>query len=239
MSFLKRLAFRGGTPEPEAEPTTDPSQLPASLSWFLDGMEGRPSPMVLDLGVGAQRQFMNLVTLGYRVTADDTAVGRLQEVSVGGEDEAFEVAKDPGRWFTMDLPSDEFDGVLAWNSFDSLSYLGGFLLAQEISRVLKVQGLVMGTWGAPDSRHRQSRLDQKGHTLVAGKGVHPLRFLGTDPGRYEVGDILSLFRGFNLCHSMVLANGSRRILLEKTLATPALPFPSERPRAQSEPTETE
>lgn len=224
MTFLKRLTGRGDRSVDQTPVSSGVASTPASLKWFLDHLEGRTSPMVLDLGVGPQRQLMNLVSRGYRATADDTAVARLSQISLPTDNDPYEVAKAPEALFRLDLPPGEYDGVLVWSSFDDLSYLGGFLLAREISRILGVGGVLTGTWSGLKSRDR-AQSQKPGFTIVSGRGVHPMRFHDPTPCRYEVGEILALFPGFNLVHSMVHVDGTRRILLEKTSAGSSLEIP--------------
>lgn len=227
-AFLKRLV---GRLDPRRESRGRGSAVPPSaesLQWFLDALQTRREPTVLDLGVGSERQLMNLVSRGFRVTADDTAVERLLSVRMPDDTDPFEVAGDPAQLFRFDLPSGSFDGVLAWSSFDALSYLAGFLLAQEISRLLRVGGVVTGTFSAPEAGHRRARVSQPGSPLVTGQGIHPMRFQEPNPARYEVREILSIFPGFDLAHSMVYVDGTRRVILEKGGAMPSLPFPPTR-----------
>ena len=226
MSFLRRLTGRKDlSPGDESAPSTVPPTT-ASLQWFLDALQSRPEPNVLDLGTGTERQLMSLVSLGYRVTADDTVIDRLRALRVDADDDIDAIARDPAKLFRFDLPAGEFDGVLAWSSFDRVSYLGGWLLAREATRILRVGGVITGTWAPPPSRHERAPSTA---TLIGGTGVRPTRFLDAHPARYEISEILALFPGFNQVHSMVYVDGTRRILLEKAVAAPSLPFPSARP----------
>jgi SAM-dependent methyltransferase len=226
VSFLRRLTGRKGTTDGEDAATSTVPPTAASLQWFLDALQARPEPTVLDLGTGTERQLMNLISLGFKVTADDTIIERLRAVRVDRDEDLYAIARDPAPLFRFDLPSGEFDGVLAWSSFDRVSYLGGWLLAREIARILRVGWVLTGTWAPPPSRRDRAASTS---TLITGTGVRPTRFLDSRPARYEISEILALFPGFNQVHSMVYVDGTRRILLEKAIAAPSLPFPKARP----------
>ncbi|MFN7976002.1 MAG: hypothetical protein U0166_27310 [Acidobacteriota bacterium] len=218
--FLKRFAGRA---DAAADRASRGSADALVMQWFMDALSRRTDPAVLDLGVGKQRQLMNLVNMGFRATGDDTAVQRVGKIVLTSEEDAFKVGPDPGKLFRFDLPSLDFDGVLCWNAFDELSYLGGFLLAREIARLLKVGGVVAGTWSAPPREARRARAEARGFMLTDGRGVHPMRFLDGSPCRYENREILELFPSFKLEHSMVYVDGTRRMVLEKS-GQPTLPF---------------
>jgi len=222
MSRLLKRLLGGSSSESQEGPGGEGVEI--ELGWFLNSLTGRRSPRVLDLGTGKQRRVMSLLEQGFRVTADDSSVAALGEVCIQTEEELDQAIKHPRKFYALDLDTASFDGALVWSSFDALSYLGGYLLATELCRVLKEDGVVAGRFAAPLTRRQLEALDAAGRAIIRGSGLHPAKLMSPAPGRYEVREILKLFSTFDLVHSMVNADGTRRLLIRKTASNPTLPF---------------
>jgi len=222
MSGLLKRLLGGASSESRNGPGGELVEI--ELGWFLNSLTGRRAPRVLDLGMGKQRRVISLLEQGFRVTADDSSVAALGEVRIQSEEVLDQAIQNPRKFFALDLETASFDGALVWSSFDFLSYLGAYLLASELCRVLKEEGVIAGQFAAPLTRRELEALDAAGRAIIRGIGVHPAKLTNPEPGRYEVREILKLFPTFDLVHSMVNADGTRRLLIRKTASNPTLPF---------------
>jgi hypothetical protein len=180
-----------------------------------------PHPRVLDLGsvIGGNLQFF--IDLGCKVTADEI----LKPVK--------SVFRDHGEpspsWSPSTLHLEHadtlFEAVIAWDVFDFLPPADAKFFARDLHRVMKPGGLVLAYFTTrenqrkdPQRRYRIQGTEQVEWIPVA--AARSLRFV------YQNRDIERMFEGFKTHAAFVLQNGTREMLLEKKVSTPAAPAPA-------------
>lgn len=221
--FLSRLGARRpqDEPEPNAGPmavpqprTADPSKLGPILPTkafrkFLASQVSRPSPVLLDLGsvIGSNVTFLG-ETLGCKIYVEDLYAD-LEGHARDGKLEALPSFLK-GRLAHGD---DSVDGILCWDFIDYLDRNAAAVLAGELTRVLRVDGALLGFFGTigaddphftkyviVDDTHLQHRMlpsRSKRHRVLANR------------------DIIKLFEGLRVSDSFLLQTNSREILFRK------------------------
>jgi hypothetical protein len=176
---------------------------------FLASQVSRPSPVLLDLGsvIGSNVNFLG-ETLGCKIYVEDLYAD-LEEHARDGKLQALP-AFFKGRLAHAD---DSVDGILCWDFIDYLDKNAAAVLAKELTRVLRVDGALLGFFGTiglddphftkyviVDDTHLQHRTfssECKRHRVLANR------------------DIIKLFEGLRVSDSFLLQTNSREILFRK------------------------
>jgi hypothetical protein len=217
--FLSRLGTRrpAGTPgEPAYEerpsaPTI--AHATKALRKFLATLSAHEAPVLLDLGpvVGSNLNFFG-ETLGCKVFIEDLYADLERHLRAGT------MAEFPpflAKRLTMDNVS--VDGVLAWDLFDYLDVASAQSLANELVRVMRVDGALLGFFNASAPRGERSDLHYTKY-VVEDEATLRHREYPASRGRQRVlqnRDVIKLFEGLRVSDSFLLQTNVREILFRK------------------------
>jgi hypothetical protein len=198
---------------PSAPPPAEPLIPSLAFPKFLNALEGRPNPSLLDFGpvVGSNITFFG-DRLGCKIFIEDffSEIRRAERIP-RKEDEPDPLLTLVGERFggrdaTM-------DGVLCWDVFDHLDRSIAQALAQHVTRIVRPGGAVLGFFGTSE-RDRvhftkfviedEGRLRARVHVPVRGR----TRVL-------QSRDIIRMFEGLRVVEQILLKSGTREILFRK------------------------
>src|SRR4051812_7350010 len=157
MGLLDRLAPRKNEPDdrpngPPSGPADDPLFATKALPKFLQTLTSREQPVLLDLGpvVGSNVSFFG-EQLGCKIFVEDIFADLDRHIRAGTL-EAF-----PAFLKTRFPQADgDFDGILCWDLMDYLDRPAAQELANQLTRVLRPDGALLGFFGsaaAQDARY--------------------------------------------------------------------------------------
>ncbi len=180
-----------------------------ALKKFLATLTSRPNPVLLDLGpvIGSNVSFFG-EQLGCKILVEDlfSDVDRHRQ---GGREH--ELADFFARRF---LQADStIDGILCWDLMDFLSPAAAQVVATQLTRVLSVDGALLGFFGTVAGRETT-------FTKFVVADDHTLRHrpYGAARARTRVlqnRDIIKLFEGLRVSDSFLLQTNMREILFRK------------------------
>jgi hypothetical protein len=194
----------GDAPAPREEPAVASKAFPK----FVSAIGQREAPVLLDFGpvIGSNVAFCG-ERLGCKLFIEDF----LADVDRKLRGESIDLgATIPTRFSHADS---SIDGVLCWDLFDFLDKAASQALAQQIVRMLRPGGAVMGffcTTGverAPFTKFEivdDHTLRHRYHPGIGGKKVS-----------LQNRDIIKMFDGLVVSDSFLLKNNTREILLRK------------------------
>lgn len=179
-----------------------------ALRKFLTTLTSRPNPVLLDLGpvIGANVSFFG-EQLGCKILVEDLYAD-VDRLAVAG-DEA--LAAHLKRRFTQDDRS--IDGILCWDLIDFLPPLSAQTLAGQLTRVLGVDGALLGFFSTAASRETTFT-----KFVVEDEQTLRHRPYGAPRTRSRVlqnRDIIKLFEGLRVSDSFLLQTHLREILFRK------------------------
>src|SRR3954470_15952077 len=212
MGLLDRLATR------KTESDILPGQSAAAadlvfatkaLRKFLSCLTSQESPVLLDLGpvVGSNVSFFG-EQLGCKIFVEDIFADLDRHIRGGKLDElpAFLEKRFPQQESTV-------DGILCWDLIDYMDKASGQALADQLTRVLRPDGALLGFFGtaqARDSRYTKyiivDEVNLKHRTYPAARGRQAILLNR---------DIIRLFSGLRVSDSFLLQNNLREILFRK------------------------
>jgi hypothetical protein len=217
MGLLDRLAPR--KTEPDARPqgsgpgsADDPVFATKALPKFLSCLTSREMPVLLDLGpvVGSNVSFFG-EQLGCKIFVEDIFADLDRHVRAGTLDRFPEFLKT--RFPQAD---GEVDGILCWDLFDYLDRPAAHALAEQLSRVLRPDGALLGFFGtAPphdahytkfivvddaNLKHRSYQAARQRQAILLNR------------------DIIKMFPDLRVSDSFLLKNNLREILFRKQSA---------------------
>jgi hypothetical protein len=216
VGLLDRLAPR--KPEPDARPQgptapaadDDPVFSTKALRKFLASLTARESPVLLDLGpvVGSNVSFFG-EQLGCKIFVEDIFADVDRHVKTATLEVLPAFLK--GRFPQV---TGSVDGILCWDLFDYLDRAAGMELAQELTRVLRPEGALLGFFRSTplpeDARYTKF--------IVADEVSLKHRPYPAARGRQTVllnRDIIRLFPGLHVTDSFLLLNNLRELLFRK------------------------
>src|SRR4051812_2078920 len=213
MGLLNRIATRRNeldvTP-PSAPPSVDdPVFATKALRKFLTSLTVREQPVLLDLGpvVGSNVSFFG-EQLGCKIFVEDIFADLDRHVQSGKVEEL------PGflnKRFQHAAGS--VDGILCWDIIDYLDRAAAQALAEELTRVLRPDGALLGFFGTAQPRDtRYTKYIVIDEVNLKHKSYQAAR------GRQAIllnRDILRLFAGLRVSDSFLLQNNLREILFRK------------------------
>jgi hypothetical protein len=211
MSFLDRLATRRTEPEPLSPGVApnDPVFSTKALRKFLSAVTTREAPVILDLGpvVGTNVSFLG-EQLGCKIFVEDIFADVDRHVREGKGDELPEFLK---KRFTQ--ADGTVDGVLCWDIVDYLDRPTAQALADQLTRLLRPEGALLGFFGTV--QHRDPRYTK--YVIVDELNLR-YRPYAAVRGRQAVmpnRDIIRLFTTLRVSESFLLQNNIREILFRK------------------------
>src|SRR5712691_3557455 len=212
MGLLDRIAARKSEPELVVSPTTtaeDPLFATKALRKFLTCLTSHESPVLLDLGpvVGSNVSFFG-EQLGCKIFVEDIFADLDRHVRSGTMEKFPDFLKTR---FTED--SSAVDGVLCWDLIDYLDRPSAQALADQLTRVLRPEGALLGFFGTAQPRDTQYT-----KYIIADEVNLRHRAYPATRGRQSIllnRDIIKLFPSLRVSDSFLLQNNLREILFRK------------------------
>jgi hypothetical protein len=215
LGLLDRISTRKSESEPAVfQPPVadvDPLFSTKALRKFFGTLTSRDAPVLVDLGpvVGSNIAYFG-EQLGCKIFVSDLFADLDRHVRDGRMEEFGDfVAKK----FTQEPAS--VDGVLCWDFIDYLDKPAAQTLADQLTRVLRPEGALLGFFGtAPqngDTCYNKFIVSDEGVNLRA-RAYPALR--GRQASLLNR-DIIKLFSGLRVSDSFLLKNNQREILFRK------------------------
>jgi hypothetical protein len=211
VGLLDRISTRKSeTDVPEVSPPVDePVFATKALRKFLTCLTSRESPILLDLGpvVGSNVSFFG-EQLGCKIMVENifADVDRHVRDNKGEVLPAFLQSR-----FSQSAAS--VDGILCWDLFDYLDRPTAQALADQLTRILRPEGALLGFFGsAPprDTRYTKyvivDEVNLKYRSYAAARGRQTILLNR---------DIIRLFSSLRVSDSFLLQNNLREILFRK------------------------
>ena len=212
MGLLDRLAPR--RIEPEVRPpldvlTDEPLFATKALRKLLSALTGRESPALIDLGpvVGSNVSFFG-EQIGCKIFIEDI-YAELERHVRAGKMEAF--PESLSRRFPQ--ADGTIDGIICWDLIDYLDRPSAQVLADQLTRVLRPEGALLGFFGNAQSRETTytkfviaDEMNLKHRTYPAARGRQAVLLNR---------DIIRLFAGLRVSDSFLMKNNIREILFRK------------------------
>ncbi len=213
MGLLDRIAPRRSDQDPQsatAAAAEDPVFGTKALRKFLASLTANDSPILLDLGpvVGSNVSFFG-EQLGCKIFVEDIFADVDRHVRAGKIEELPEFLKK--RFPQAD---GSFDGILCWDIMDYLDRPSAQVLADQLTRVLKPDGALLGFFGTA-SQSRDARYIKY---IVVDEGNLKHRPYQAARGRQTVllnRDVIRLFEGLRVAESFLLQHNIREVLFRK------------------------
>ena len=212
MGLLDRLATRKSELDvQQRQPLAvdDPVFATKALRKFLSCLTSRESPVLVDLGpvVGSNVSFFG-EQLGCKIFVEDLFADLDRHVRAGTLDAlpAFLKKRFPQQ-------AGSVDGILCWDLIDYLDRAAAQELANELTRVLRPEGALLGFFGTAQAREaRYTKF------IIADEVNLKHRSYEAARGRQAIllnRDIIKLFAGLRVSDSFLLQNNLREILFRK------------------------
>ena len=212
MGLLDRLAPRrtdidvlhGSPSNPD-----DPLFATKALRKFLTSLTSRDLPVLLDLGpvVGSNVSFFG-EQLGCKIFVEDIFADLDRHVRDGKLDAlpTFLRSRFPQAEATV-------DGILCWDIIDYMDKASAQALADQLTRVLRPEGALLGFFGT--AQPRDTRYTKY---IIADEVNLKHRSYPASRGRQAIllnRDIIRMFAGLRVSDSFLLQNNLREILFRK------------------------
>ena len=211
MGLLDRLAPRSQSDTPTLQPTSDAEPLFSTKAFrkFLTCFTGRESPVLLDLGpvVGANISFFG-EQFGCKIFIEDLFADLDRHVRAGTTERFTETLR---KRFPQESAS--VDGILCWDLIDYLDKPSAQALAEELSRVLRPDGALLGFFATA-----QTNDPRYTKYVIADEGNLRHRNYPAARSRQAIllnRDIIRLFPTLRVSDSFLLQNNLREILFRK------------------------
>jgi hypothetical protein len=213
MGLLDRIAPRRAefVPPPPGVVVDDPVFGTKILRKFLATLTSREAPVLLDLGpaVGSNVTFFG-EQLGCKIFVQDIFADLDRHVREGKLDAlpAFLKARFPQA-------AGSVDGILCWDLVDYLDRPAAQALADQLTRVLRPEGALLGFFGTAQARELRFT-----KYIIVDEVNLKHRAYPSARGRQAIllnRDIIRLFAGLRVSDSFLLQNNQREILFRKPL----------------------
>ena len=196
---------------PVAAVVAEPVHTSKTLGNFLSHLFARPAAELLDLGpvIGSNIEFLG-ERVGCKIHIEDLYADVDRHAQQGELDNLPEFLE--GR-FTLDDSS--VDAVLCWDIFDYLPPAAANVLARELRRMLRPEGVLLGFFGAraaDDTQYTKFLIEDETH-------LRRRHYPSACTRRWVLQnrDINHLFIGLELFDSLLLKSGVREILFRKPI----------------------
>jgi hypothetical protein len=212
MGLLDRLATRKTEPDVphrQVPSDDDPVFATKALRKFVSCLTSRESPVLVDLGpvVGSNVSFFG-EQLGCKIFVEDLFADLDRHVRAGTLEALPAFLK---KRFPQEAGS--VDGILCWDLIDYLDRAAAQALADELTRVLRPDGALLGFFGTAQTREaRYTKF------IIADEVNLKHRSYEAARGRQAIllnRDIIKLFAGLRVSDSFLLKNNLREILFRK------------------------
>jgi SAM-dependent methyltransferase len=212
LGLLDRLAPRRTETEvrpPVEIPIDEPLFSTKALRKLLSALTGRESPSLIDLGpvVGSNVSFFG-EQIGCKIFIEDI-YAELERHARANKMEEF--AAHLSRRFPQ--ADNTVDGIICWDLIDYLDRPAAQALSDQLTRVLRPEGALLGFFGNAPARDTsytkfviadESNLKHRSYPSMRGRqAVLPNR------------DIIRLFSGLRVSDSFLMKNNIREILFRK------------------------
>jgi len=212
VGLLDRLAPRKSESEPPGlQPASDSEPLFSTKAFrkFLSALTARESPVLIDLGpvVGSNISFFG-EQLGCKIFVEDLFADLDRHVRAGTIERFTE-----GLRHRFSQEAGSVDGILCWDLIDYLDRASAQVLADQLTRVLRPEGALLGFFG--NAAARESTYTK---FVIADETNLKYRTYPASRGRQAVllnRDIIRLFAGLRVSDSFLMKNNIREILFRK------------------------
>jgi hypothetical protein len=219
VSISDLLKFGGKRPEPS--PTGPARDAPApkgpepviaskALPKFINALQHQDAPMLVDFGpvIGTNVAFFG-EHLGCKLFIEDLAAEIDKHIRAGSRDA---LADSLIKRFTQ--ADGTVDGVLCWDIFDFLEVAQARALAQQVVRVLRPGGAVMGFF-CTKAVERASFT--KFEIVEESQSLRHRHHVGSGGPKFVLQnrDIIKMFEGLFVSESFLLKSNTREIHLRK------------------------
>jgi len=212
VGLLDRLATRRpelDAPLPSTGAADDPVFATKALRKFLGTLTARESPVLLDLGpvVGSNVSFFG-EQLNCKIFVEDIFADVDRHTR---EDKLDALPEFLGKRFPQTTGA--VDGILCWDLIDYLDRASAQVLADQLTRVLRPEGALLGFFG--NAAARESTYTK---FVIADETNLKYRTYPASRGRQAVllnRDIIRLFAGLRVSDSFLMKNNIREILFRK------------------------
>ena len=205
----KRPTDEVGPTAPVAAASAPGAQFPTkALRKFLTTLTSRPNPVLLDLGpvIGANVSFFG-EQLGCKILVEDLYADIDRQRPQG--DEA--LSKHFAARFSQ--PDRSVDGILCWDLIDFLPPIAAQALAAQLTRVLAVDGALLGFFSTAATRETTfTKFVVADEQTLRHRPYGPVR---TRSRVLQNRDIIKLFEGLRVSDSFLLQTHLREILFRK------------------------
>jgi hypothetical protein len=198
--------------EPQDVPADGPSQPTKALDRFLAGLNGRTSPVLLDLGpvVGSNVTFFG-EEVGCKILVEDLSKDIDRHVNEG------RIADLP-RFFDTRFPqeSETIDGILCWDIFDYLDKASAERLSHQLKRVLRPEGVLLAFFTTAEPRTATSPTYTK-HVVVDRSHLQHRPYSAARAKQKPLlnRDIQRLFEPLRITENFLLKTNLREVLFRK------------------------
>lgn len=214
MGLLDRITARRNEPDLRPDTATVPADEPLfatkAFRKLLSAVASREAPTLIDLGpvVGSNVSFFG-EQVGCKIFVEDI-YAELERHARAGKMEDFPAFLT--RRFSQQVDG-SVDAVLCWDLIDYLDRPSAQALADQLTRVLRPEGALLGFFGTAQPRETQYT-----KFIIADDTNLKHRPYPATRGRQAIllnRDIIRLFAGLRVSDSFLMKNNIREILFRK------------------------
>jgi len=182
------------------------------LARFIAGLTGRSHPVVLDLGpvVGANVSFFG-EQIGCKILVEDLSKDIDRHAREGQLDQ---LPAFLARRFSQESAS--IDGILCWDLFDYLDKASAKSLADQLTRILKPEGVLMAFFSTAEPQPGV-RPEYTRHVVVDQKSLQHRPYAAARPKQRPLPnrDVQRLFEPLRIIEQFLLKTNLREVLFRK------------------------
>jgi len=186
------------------------------LARFIHGLSTKTQPVLLDLGpvVGANVSFFG-EQLGCKILVEDVSKDIDRHVRDG-------TLEQLPAYLTKRFPQEagSIDGILCWDLFDYLDKAAARPLAEQLTRLLKPEGVLLAFFSTSEPRPG-TRPEYTKHVVVDETHLQHRSYAAARPKQRPVPnrDIQRLFEPLRIVEQFLLKTNLREVLFRKVPAT--------------------
>ena len=204
-SRRRRAGSEAGASDAPVHPTK-------ALARFIAGLSTRLQPVLLDLGpvVGSNVTFFG-EQLGCKIIVEDLSTDIDRHVRAGTLDElpaflAKRLTQEPGT----------IDGILCWDLFDYLDKAAARHLAEQLTRLLRPDGLLLAFFGTAEPRPGMPA-EYTRHIVVDQANLQHRPYVAARPKQRPLPnrDIQRMFEPLRVVEQFLLKTNLREVLFRK------------------------
>lgn len=213
-----------------ADSDTGPSDSPVYptkvLARFIAGLSTKPQPVLLDLGpaVGANVNYFG-EELGCKIIFAELSKDIDRHVREGALDQ---LPSFLAKRFPQD--SSSIDGILCWDLFDYLDKKSAKPLAEQLTRILRPEGVLLVFFSTAEPRPG-TRPEYTKHVVIDRTHLQHRPYAAARSRQRPLPnrDIQRLFEPLRVVESFLLQTNLREVLFRKTSETSSPPTAITRP----------